>query len=107
MFNQNFYLKTYPKKRIIDTKTRVKSEFYGYEYEIDYKNNFESKIVYNKLFLSNLCFIKYNFLKPYLIKYHIPKNITSILESDIISSSLPFKTTFATIKQRFLVNVVN
>lgn len=70
------------------------------EFEIDHKHNLVSKVTYNKLLLSGLYSVEqYVLVLPdfYLAKYYILKDIISMIEFDMIYSSLPTNLVFITI----------
>lgn len=75
----------------MNIKIDTKSKFYMNEFEIDNKNNYKSKVIYNKLLLPNFCLAKHNVLvllrfRP--IKPYVLENIASIIKFYIIYSSL-------------------
>ncbi len=94
----------------MDTEAGVESEFYVDEFETDHKDNFESKVTRNKSLIPGRCSAEQHvpiLLGPRLAEHHVPKNTASIIELNMIHSSLPANSVSATIEQRFLTSMVN
>lgn len=80
------------------------------KFEIDYKDNLEFKVTRNKLLLPGFCSAKQYILVlsgPYFAKYHIPKDIPSMIEFDMMHSSLSANPRSIIINQRFLTSMAN
>lgn len=78
-------------------KAIVEGEFYNDECEINYKNNIKFEVASNKSLL----------LSPCSAKHHVPENIISMIELNIMRSSLVAKPVSTTVNLRFLTSAAN
>lgn len=68
---------------MIDIKAGTESDFYTNEFETDHKDNFESKIIWNKSLLLIFRLAVQHILilpEPLLAKHHDPEDTTSMIE---------------------------
>ena len=94
----------------IDIEAGTESEFYVDEFETDYKDNFESKVICNKLLLPGLCSTEQYVLvlpSPYSAKHYVPEDIASMIKFDMMHSSLLANSASTIIDQEFLTSAAN
>ncbi len=94
----------------MDIEAVTGSEFYADEIETDHEDNLESKITCNKSLLPDPCSAKQHILVLSDLcpaEHHVPKDNTSMIEFDMMRSSLPANPASATVDQRFLISTAN
>lgn len=100
LFNLNLELIIYSEVRTIDTETGSESQFYVDEFKTDHEKNLESKVTCNKLLLPSPWSAKQCVLvlpSPCSAEYYVLEDMASIMEFDIMHSSLPFDPISATV----------